>query len=320
MKNLLLIGKIPPPIGGVTIHVSRLLQHLQLKNTKFAFYDLNSFNTISFFLSLRGKKIAHLHSTHPILQLLFVLSCRFFRCKSIITIHGNMGVHNKISNYIEFIAIKISNIMLFLNQESYAKGVQCNKNSYLTTSFIPPVEMEQLPYKYQVQIKELRQKVQTLFCTNAYNLAYDIKGKEIYGITDLINVFEKQPSKGIIISDPSGKYYNLFKERLVTSNNIIFLPTAHSFYEVIKLSDCLVRYTTTDGDSVSIREALYLNMPVIASDCVDRPKTVILIESNNIGDLEAQILKFKIKTKTDDNIKMESAIDLLETIYFNTLI
>jgi glycosyltransferase involved in cell wall biosynthesis len=39
--------------------------------------------------------------------------------------------------------------------------------------------------------------------------------------------------------------------------------------------DLMVRPTTSDGDSNAIREALHLNLPVVASDCVQRPDGVI---------------------------------------------
>ena len=38
--------------------------------------------------------------------------------------------------------------------------------------------------------------------------------------------------------------------------------------------DLFVRPTLSDGDSVSVREALYFNLPVVASDAVERPMGV----------------------------------------------
>lgn len=44
------------------------------------------------------------------------------------------------------------------------------------------------------------------------------------------------------------------------------------------MSDCYIRFTATDGDSLAVREALYFNKKVIASNIVDRPEGVELVE------------------------------------------
>jgi glycosyltransferase involved in cell wall biosynthesis len=48
-------------------------------------------------------------------------------------------------------------------------------------------------------------------------------------------------------------------------------------------SDLLLRTTRYDGDSVSVREALYLGTPVIATDNGMRPEGVHLIPPSNPG-------------------------------------
>ena len=63
------------------------------------------------------------------------------------------------------------------------------------------------------------------------------------------------------------------------------------FFEILKLSDCLIRNTTTDGDSISIKEAIYLNKKVIATNCVDRPEGIKLIDVNNYDQIEKEILR-----------------------------
>ena len=49
--------------------------------------------------------------------------------------------------------------------------------------------------------------------------------------------------------------------------------------------DLLLRTTLYDGDSVSVREALYLGTPVIATDNGMRPEGVHLIPPNDPGSL-----------------------------------
>jgi glycosyltransferase involved in cell wall biosynthesis len=58
---------------------------------------------------------------------------------------------------------------------------------------------------------------------------------------------------------------------------------------MISASDVFVRPTFTDGDSISVREALSLGIPVIASDCVERPDGVVLFKTGNAGDLSGKL-------------------------------
>jgi glycogen(starch) synthase len=54
---------------------------------------------------------------------------------------------------------------------------------------------------------------------------------------------------------------------------------------VISRSAALIRPTYTDGDSISVREALALGVPVIASNAVARPAGTVLFETGNSDDL-----------------------------------
>jgi hypothetical protein len=47
----------------------------------------------------------------------------------------------------------------------------------------------------------------------------------------------------------------------------------------------LIRATTTDGDANSIREALSFQVPVIASDVVERPAGSVVFENRSLDDL-----------------------------------
>ena len=52
-----------------------------------------------------------------------------------------------------------------------------------------------------------------------------------------------------------------------------------------------IRPTITDGDAISIREALYFNCEVIASDVVKRPEGTVYFKCRDIDDLYYQTSK-----------------------------
>ena len=137
----------------------------------------------------------------------------------------------------------------------------------------------------------MKKKYNLVFATNAFDYVLDKNGDEIYGVLSLIKIFKNNLHLALVISDPSGNYLTyLEKNKVFISKNILVINENHSFFEILKLSDCLIRNTTTDGDSISIKEAIYLNKKVIATNCVDRPEGVKLIDVNNYDQIEKEIL------------------------------
>jgi glycosyltransferase involved in cell wall biosynthesis len=58
------------------------------------------------------------------------------------------------------------------------------------------------------------------------------------------------------------------------------------FYPCYTFADLFVRPTCTDGDALSIREAMHFGVPVVTSDAVPRPDGAILFRSRDIDDFE----------------------------------
>ena len=67
-------------------------------------------------------------------------------------------------------------------------------------------------------------------------------------------------------------------------------------------SDLVVRPTNTDGDSLSIREAIFLGKPVITSDVVERPDGSILHRNRDVDDFEEKIIETLNSIKPEQNL------------------
>lgn len=313
-NNLLIIGKIPPPIGGVTIHTLRLIDNLKSKKIDFIFYNNFNFNVITLIKAVYISRKAHVHLNNPFFLFVFVLICRLLNTYSIITIHGNVLSYGKIMSIFEKLAIRISNLPIVLNQNSYFISSKINSNTKLMSAFIPPIKTEILEYKLQIKINLVKQKTDFVYCTNAYSLVYDKKGNETYGIIPLVKFYNHHPNLGLIISDPKGEYLNYFQlNNIFLNENIAILNKNHSFFEVIKQTDCLIRNTSVDGDSLSINEALYCGKPVLASDCVSRPKGVSIYGKSNSISIENAIFQIReFKTSLNEKKPSNSALELIE--------
>ena len=87
--------------------------------------------------------------------------------------------------------------------------------------------------------------------------------------------FKKSSDYILLISDPSGNYSKRYERSgLKVEGNVLFINYPHPYFELLKYVDCFVRNTSTDGDALSVKEALYLGMPTLCTDVVDRPDGV----------------------------------------------
>jgi glycosyltransferase involved in cell wall biosynthesis len=311
--KILIIGKLPPPIGGVTIHVNRLIEHLSLLHYSFSFRRLKVSTVVVLpFILGRIRKI-HLHSSNPYIRLYVALLSKCFCVKSIITFHGNIGRYNFFLNLIDRLVIKLSTCPIVLNENSFKIASVINKRTKLVSAFIPPIGIEPLYNKDLDQIKQLRKTVSKLFCTNAYNVTIDKQRNEIYQISEIVNLFRKHKDIGLVVSDPSGAYFKKLEKLIDEYDNIYFIPYPHDFNAVIRECDFMLRYTTTDGDALSVKEALQLKKTVIATNVVSRPKDIILV---NLDIIELERLIVEVEPIDIDHISFyEDTIRELIEIY-----
>jgi glycosyltransferase involved in cell wall biosynthesis len=75
---------------------------------------------------------------------------------------------------------------------------------------------------------------------------------------------------------------------------------------LIKKADILLRTTKFDGDAIAVREALFLETPVIATDNKMRPEEVYLIP---VHDADALVEGIEILAKKSGRTKIEKPDD-----------
>jgi len=152
------------------------------------------------------------------------------------------------------------------------------------------LEEEKLSEAMTTAIKLMRYTHKSVFCTNGYSLSYDTQGNEVYGIFDLVALFQELSEYALVISDPSGTYAAYFREAgLVLPVNVSILEGPHPFIPVLKTCDVFIRATSTDGDSISVKEALFFGKLVIATNVVSRPQECLLYEPKDQDALAERI-------------------------------
>lgn len=287
MKQLLIIGTLPESagIGGVTIHVQRLLEWLDAKGVE---YTLCDYKTLPFKKQIRmimKHKSVHLHVSHPALRVMYALIAKLMGKKLVFTIHGNLGRFNWLGNLQDKLTVKLSDVPIAINQKSYEKALKWNRRTQLVSAFIPPVKDGTTPEWAIEKINALRKDGRPVFSTNASVCSFTPAGEEIYGIEFLIDFFRKR-NEVLVISDPSGQYANRHK-----GEDVFIIAEPHSTFALYKHVDGTIRNTATDGDSLSVRESLYLGLPTLATDRVDRPEGCILFHYNDTESLANALSK-----------------------------
>jgi hypothetical protein len=297
--QLLIIGKLPPPIGGVTVHIQRLCNVLKKEAFPFLFCELSKGNIFSTIYNILLVPVVHYHVCNPYGVLFFGIYSRLLKKKFLFTYHGNIGTETGLRKKALILGIKITSVPIVLNQDSFNIAHNLNKNTQLFVAFIPPeIDTLLLDNETEKIVSDFRKTYRLIFATNASAVAFDSKGSEIYGISHLVQIFSEMPQKGLIISDPSGNYKKYLMEIFNSfPENILILSYQHDFVPIIQYSSVLIRATTTDGDSLSIKEALFLKKWVIASDCVTRSDDVLLYKTNDRNDLIRAIESIKPNTE-----------------------
>lgn len=318
--KILIIGKIPPPIGGVTIHVSRLLNTLEAKGfNRYVFLDLAKAPVLDIVRAVLRYPVTHLHTSHAYLQLLLAILCAISHKKLIITYHGNLGRYNTLKNMAISLSCRMCYLPIVQNEESLAKAIRLNPNAILISSYIPLIEEIPFNHEFENRLIRFRQQYNYIFCTNASNLTFDKDGKETYGISELIQKFTGMPEALLIVSDPSGTYSDYMGSKMELPSNVCILSSEEAFNRILRYADAFIRNSTTDGDSISIHEALAAGVVVFASNVVSRPAKCIVYEKISQINLIVQLnyTAYPFISNRKPTQPTTSAINSILNLYYN---
>lgn len=162
------------------------------------------------------------------------------------------------------------------------------------SAFLPPAkaELKDILYTYDQKLLDLYQTAlknqqRKIILTSAFQPNLDAKGADIYTLDSLIDIFAKLAPKYkqdyfliAIASYPETSFSQEIRTKVRSLNgkydNLLFLENDKKIWPLLEITKLFIRATTTDGDSVSLREALYFGAPVLASDVVPRPDNVML--------------------------------------------
>ena len=336
----------PPPFGGVSVHSMRLFNNLRNKHNiifenfngathspqNYVFAVKCQFIKVFSYL-FKPNRIIHLHSNRLIVWFLMILYPK--STKIIVTIH-NQNLKKNLSYYknilLQIFFRKVSYI--FINDSEFAKYLIDKytidtKKIVIVPAFIPPTEDESksLP----LEIESFLTRFKKIVSSFAWKL-YKSDGKDVYGIEQIIDAFsfinENDKTVGLVLLIPIIKDQFFFKKIINKINNykldeFVLIYNSHipNAFDLWRRSNLFLRCTSSDIEGLSIKEALYFNVPVIASDVVKRPNGVHLYTYGDIKHLST--LMYEILKNLDDQshsynlqtYNLENGLTVIDEIY-----
>lgn len=310
-KTITLLGALPPTIGGVSIHVERLADTLHANGWQVRVFDLFTAKGVpstkpypvvrgrglGTWMSLLGDvlirrpKITHVHLSggqHLPMMAGFLGLIRLTG-KLILTIHsgsakaelgGLTGMRRKLAG----LGLRSASRIVCVNE-----GIA----AYLKES-LPPLEGKLrhiIPFIAHPKARRDRSRPQGAPALLASGYA-----TPLYEWLTLIEACNQAEGVGrvhlVFYNTYDPEYFPRveaacarFPDRYVIHKDL----TPDAFAELLADIDCFVRPTLTDGDSIAVREALALGIPVIASDSVKRPEGCMLFKTRDAGELRHAI-------------------------------
>lgn len=308
------IGLLPPPIGGVTIHTYRLFSWLKTcDDVDIKITALNDFIKNEMGVEYIGNKliwtvkkvlfgfsedIVHYHgSNYYGLMFLYLIKKIHNNFKLVWSIQGEHIVPDIKKKYQIFqkILLDIDTIIVAnenIKMELFDLNVSSDKTICLSPFLMPlKIDRVRLLEKYKIKNKKI-------LIFNAYRLELRDNIHDIYGFNTLIDSFKKINKNTILIllipqmNNDEKLYFQKLLNTLTDDyrERIIHIQDEENQgWQYISESDIFIRPTITDGDALSVKEALCFGIPAVVSDCVQRPSETIKFKTSSSNDLANKI-------------------------------
>jgi glycosyltransferase involved in cell wall biosynthesis len=318
-KSIIVCGIYPPPLGGISVHIQRVIEVLTSAYNKVYFFDIGCLFRRRFFpfycmkligclLKKRPDQV-HFHGTYirtmiVDLIVLFIFSI-ILKYELVIVDHDCRHLYKRKSFTLWLymhIARRIKKVVMIGSSvlQSY-KNNQIFPSTYCVESaFLPPVE------RAEVSIKEtypsslfifLTERTPIILINAAHIMIRD--SKDIYGLDAAVEMIaqlkNQYPDVGLVVALAEvndTRYMRLLYQKmrqLDCAEHIYILQNQKELWPLFKQADLFIRPTLSDGSSISIEEALYFNVPVVASTAVERPESVYLYKTEDNKDFVEKV-------------------------------
>jgi glycosyltransferase involved in cell wall biosynthesis len=324
--DVALFGGYPPPYGGVSVHIERLHRYLWAHDLPCRVWDtyrktyrpeqgirpLGKPKLLSYlWRMMTGKaKVVHIHTSRNAIRVLSAIACKLGGKKLVITVHGSSlasgfgAGSNAMSRSLTRWAMRRASHVFAVNEDIHRLCLDIGVGPDRVTTlpaFIPlpaeDVSADNLPGQVADFIDN---HGPTLVGAGWFGAV--INGKDVYRFDVMLRALarlrEQFPNIGQVIlvsgthDEEARQYVTDLQAELGLDEAVLFVDgvnteVACSIYDAC---DVFVRPTTSDGDSVALREALHLGKPSVVSDAIPRPAGCVVFETDDLDGYVAALV------------------------------
>ena len=301
MKRILIISPMPPLIGGVSVSSKRLYDNLVRDGYDVSYYNLK-FKNVRFNNSLgiivrfafiplyilfhRKYDVIHCHISGIYRKLYMGLFKSLFKgARLIMTIHGDIS--SLIASRMGVYALsKADRIICVQPGDSQKTPLSIRNKCVDIPAFLVPLEIN--TNSIPVSVLDFVQKKDLPLIVFNGAVVLSKQFYDLYGFQDVVDLYKKLQRENIacklliivnndILNSEQSEFVDSL--RSVTSTDLNVLWVVHEKFElmpIFKYARVYVRPTKTDGDSLSVREALAMGCAVVTSDKAKRPSGALV--------------------------------------------
>ncbi len=314
-----LIGSFPPPHGGISVHLQRFAERLDDSDLEYVLYNTVSSserpprvvsvcrNKLKWYLNFCFRhhcKILHLYSTSWLSRVMFGVVARLRSGNYILSIHGrsiSVAINNPLSlrgRLTRWMLNQMDAIIACnpdIARECIEVGGLPKEKVHMIPAFIPS-DMKNVAEPPDYVCRFIQDHNPILFSVGW--IGQKFCDQDIYGIDMLVELIERLGNDynqiGLVLSVNGGEKEEIAQviteAKSRVGNRVLFVTESlDDVARIYQSSDLFLRPTNTDGDAVSIREALWAGTPVVASDIVPRPEVCVVFKSRDMNDFEAKV-------------------------------
>lgn len=321
--DILIIGPVPPPLGGIAVHLQRLvprlqrggldvgvLNHFGSRQLPFVVGALNR-NPFNYYRVPRrfDAHVVHYHHSRWVHLVAFALGARGQEVRRMMTLHaGDIDMHfpqlvsrNPLVRRLTLWSLRQFDTIVVVDPtigailREHVDGPRIE----VLPAFI---EADDEPVAYEDELEEFLDGGRVLVVA-AYRVSFVADGGELYGLDTAVEAFnalaagrpELRLAMFVAQAPPGRGKARRHLERLEgavadagLSDRVRIaynLPLTPAF----RGNSIFLRPTRAEGDALSVREAQRAGVPVVASDVVPRPAGVVTFPTGNATALQAAV-------------------------------
>jgi glycosyltransferase involved in cell wall biosynthesis len=321
--DLLLLGPVPPPFGGISVHLSRLIPLLE--KAGFSVAVLNHFrstdaphvlgalkkNPLNYYRLPRRfrPRILHYHHSRWPHLIAVALGKRGSSARYIVTLHaGDVQKHfPQLISRVPFVAsltrwaLQRFDVVVVVDP-TVASAIREHLDGRRVELLPAFLEADRPEIEVYDSAIDAFVSAGPLLVVAAYSIQFRPDGAELYGVDTAVEAFvklapeEKDLRLAVFLARRPARRrarrHLASVERQLERAGVrerVLIVFGRALIPALRANATFLRPTRADGDAVSIREAISAGVPVVASDVVERPAGVLTFPVGDSDELCAAL-------------------------------